>query len=63
MFGCVYQVKCREVKEVSEEHLDAGLPPVEGEGVDGGDGALVVVHVAVDRRLRGGCHQPEMGIV
>ena len=54
-----YQVEGREVKEVSEEHLDAGLPPVEGERVDGGDGALVGVHVPVDRRLRSSGHQSE----
>ena len=54
-----YQVEGREVKEVSEEHLDAGLPPVEGERVDGGDGALVGVHVPVNRRLRSSGHQSE----
>ena len=54
-----YQVEGREVKEVSEEHLDAGLPPVEGERVDGGDGALVGVHVPVNWRLRSSRHQSE----
>ena len=54
-----YQVEGREVKEVSEEHLDAGLPPVEGERVDGGDGALVGVHVPVNWRLRSSSHQSE----
>ena len=45
-----YEIKSGEVEEISEDHFDAGLPAVEGKGVDGGEGADVRVHVTVDRK-------------